>query len=75
MRRDDDAQHFAKDRDADLYANAGQESDQHRARKKVGEETELAQIDAEDRLLKLRPSQGEGEAAEPAEAPAAVVPR
>ena len=31
--------------------------------------------DAEDRLLKLLPSQGEGEAAEPAEAPTAAAPR
>jgi len=31
--------------------------------------------DAEDRLLKLLPSQGEGEVVEPAEAPAAAAPR
>ena len=31
--------------------------------------------DAEDRLLKLLPSQGEGEASEPAEAPAAAARR
>jgi hypothetical protein len=38
-----DAHHLPQDGDADLNADAGEESDQHRLREEVGEEAELEQ--------------------------------